>query len=698
MRHLKEKWFQSSLEAHNKGMGKIYAFGSLALREHHRKFFKDNHNKVEKFDRYYKPNPFLFQYDLLIYCWIHYRTILNDEVVLLRKKRIQEGNEAYDDAADEIVATNTLYGMSRADFIYGACELRWPSALMDGSYRGPLVRDPWMEEKVEAFSDEKYKYIIAFGGGGQGKTLTTLALNLLIWDYYMFTQKGARCMISTVSKGKLDSAAWSYLQQLLLSTEKEISSSAGQGVIAGDHTIKRPGIKDVAGVYKGILLGDRIDDASIIDKLTGSHGHPYIGYIMDEMQSTPEAPITSSSNYTMHAGDFRIFCSGNYSEDTDTLGRNAKPSTGWDSVSEDTKKWMSYLVNHQPAIVLHFSNERSPGMAPEGAKMFPYLPNADKLKKLYPNKKSRTIENKQFRRFWLGWRIINAQSDTVITKTMISDTGCDKPLKLKSMLHRFFSFDSAQGEGDRNLLGEFEDGIEEGSNQRVFGPTRFDESIQTSETLLYYTESAAWIAKRAKNRHVKSGSMILDWTGRPAQAEMLHKVDFETKQFIFHQAIPDGVKTDPKTKRVGRRIEINGDHKNRLFAHEVATNMMSLGGYLLREYSQAGRIRGMNDNMLEFIDHKGLDEEMFSRKYYDKVSTKYGELFSLTSKKEFKNQYGFSPDLFDVWIMAAYYMFVHRHLPISPITGDNELVMEDLEVQEEMDMHRELYTYDELPD
>jgi len=698
MKHLKERWFQASLEAHNKGIGNIFAFNSYAIREHYNAFYKANKHKIDQFDRFYEPNPFASQYDLLVYCWINFRQILNDEVVILRKMAIKDNNQTLSDRADEIVATNSIYGMERVDFLYGACELRWPSSLMKGSYRGPLVRDPWMEEKATAFSDEKYKFLIAFGGGGQGKTLVFLAFNLVIWDYYMFTQKGARCMISTVSKDKLNSASWSYLQQLIQSTEKEISLSAGQGVIAGDHTIKRPGTRDIAGVFKGILLGDRIDDSGVIDKLTGTHGHPYIGYIMDEAQSTPEAPITSASNYTMHAGDYRVMLTGNYNEDTDTLGKNAKPSTGWDTVTDETCQWIAYLVNHQPAIVMHFSNNRSPAMTKEGAKLYPYLPSEKKLSRLYPRLASRTIENKQYRRFWLGWRIVNADSDTVLTQSLVKETSCDLPLDLSSVLHKFFSFDSAQGEGDRNVLGEFHDGIDRKHKIRVWGVSQITENLKTSDALKYYTESAAYMINRAKNRGVKSGNLILDWSGRPAQAEIMAASGFNTKQFIFHQALPDGKKKDPKTGRRESKVLVNPDPENRLHAHEVALNMMSFGAWLLKEYVQASKVRGLNDDMLQFIANNGIEEEMFSRKYHTHISQKYGELFSLNSKKEFKNQFRFSPDVMDVWIMAAYYMFTYRHFPISPITDQGEEPMEELDYEEEMDMHREMYEDDLLPE
>lgn len=698
MKHLQEEWFKRSLEAHNKGHGQIFAFNSLALRYRFRKFYDEGKDKIKAYDRYFEPNPFTRQYDLLVYCWINFRQILNEEIGHLRAKAIKEKNETFNSLADQIVETNTLYGVTRSDFMYGACELRWPSALMNGAYRGPLVRDPWMEERTEAFSDEKYKFIMTFGGGGQGKTLTFIALNLVLWDHYIFTEKGARCLISTVSKDKLESAAWSYLQQLLHSTEKDISLYAGKGIISGDYTIKRPDNRDVAGVYKGVLLANRLEDTAVTDKLTGSHGHPYFGYVMDEAQSTSPAPIKASSNYTMHAGDFRVMGAGNYSEDTDTLGQNVKPSTGWDSVTEETGKWMSYLINHQPAIVLHFSNDRSPGMTEEGAKKFPYLPNQKKLDQLYPTIASRSLHNNSYRRFWLGWRVENEGGEAVITKQLTQDTGCNKPLRLSSVLCTFLAFDSAQGEGDRNMLVEFKDGIDAETKQRVWGPVRGSSKFQASESIEYYTECTKWIAETAKLRGVKSGDIVLDWTGRPAHREMLSKINLQSMPVIFHQGVPNGVRKDVITKRIEKAILVNPDPEHKLYAHQIAYNYISLGAWLLQQYVAAGRVRGLNQELLDAIgENHGIDEELFARTFEKKVSQVHGELFNLPKKKEFKNQYGFSPEYFDVLCMAALFMFLKRHLPINPITSDGQELSENKDLSEELEEHQGLWNDDLLP-
>src|SRR6478609_9412432 len=326
MNNAEPVWLAKAREAHEGGMDVIYDYGINYIQTYHKQFHETGKHLVQPYHQDYQPNPFRFQYDLTVFIWVNYYKLLHEEVKLLRERASKFNDSQAGDMADLLLTTKRLYGISRSDFMFTAGELRWPTKILaDGSHHGLFIRDPWAERRVDALSDENQKYVISFGGGGQGKTLVSLAVGLIIFDYFIFTQKGARCMISTVNKDKLNSVSWAYLCNLNSSTQKGISLYAGRGRIAGDHTIARPENKDRGGIFKGILIGNTMNPQSIIDKLTGSHGHPFIMYIMDEIQSTPSAPIMAAPNYTMHAGDFRIIGSGNWGENNDTLAENSKP-------------------------------------------------------------------------------------------------------------------------------------------------------------------------------------------------------------------------------------------------------------------------------------------------------------------------------------------------------------------------------------
>jgi hypothetical protein len=170
--------------------------------------------------------------------------------------------------------------------------------------------------------------------------------------------------------------------------------------------------------------------------------------------------------------------------------------------------------------------------------------------------------------------------------------------------------------------------------------------------------------------------------------------------------VPDGKRTSPVTKRVERPIIIyegfdesgNVDVRRRVYAHQVADNMISLGAYFLQEYVKSGRVRGMNRAMMNFLSSShSIEEEMFSRKFKKKVSKLYGDLLQLVSKDEFKEDFGFSPDLMDIWFQAAFYMFMVRKMPLSPINGtDQNIVFNPEDTSVLMDDHNNIWKGDSL--
>lgn len=669
-------WYNKTKETSSLGIDHIYTYGIKYLKEVHARFHHQNHHKIDVYKSEYSPNPFRFQYDLCIYIWINYYHILKQEIKILRK-------DSLNDTADELQSTNVLYNISRADFFFAAAELRWPTTTLDdGSMHGLFIRDPWSERRINALSHETIKNVISFGGGGQGKTHVSLAFSLMIFDHYIFTQKGARCMISTVGEKKLRSAAWPYLCSLTSSTVENISLYAGKARIAGDYTLARPNNKDSGGVFQGLLIGDRMNDQVIVDKLTGSHGHPFISYIMDEMQSTPDPPITAAPNFTMHSKDYRIIGSGNYGLDEDTLGKNVKPDIGWDKVDEDSTQWISTMTNGSKAIVIYFNNNYSPAITKEGSIKYPHLPSLKILESRY-SESVRNINNVSYRRFWIGFRLRENGSNNVIYDDLVKTNGADRPLILTKLFHTAFSFDSAQAEIDRNAMLIFEEGICSFTGERVFGPKRYEFIKKSTESTKYYKESAGNILKIAKQNKILSGNGIVDWTGRPAQAEILQENGFLVHKMVYNIAVPDGKKINPITKRVEREIRLNTNieftdiRPERVCAHNICENLISLGAWALRQYISCGRVRGINQELInDLTSERTLDVELYRRKFSYKNSTTHGQRFMLESKKEFKKMYGFSPDLLDTLFQAAYYMLVVRKLPLTSSVDDDKFANE----------------------
>lgn len=699
--HREKDWFKASLKAHNQGRDHVYLHGIHSLKKDMENFYLQNYQHIKPYRPEYQPNPFRHQYDLFMHLWINFHKILKSEIKELRRLAVVESNDSYNDQADELHDTSTLYGITRVDCMFAAGELRWPTSILhDGSRRGSFIRDPWAERRIKALSHETIKYVAGFGGGGQGKTTVFIAADLLLWDHYIFTEKGARVMLSTTNQDKLDSVGWPYISRLYKSTESGISLYAGRGRLAGKYTIQRPDNKDTGGVVKGVLLGVNTSGGRIIDKLTGAHGHPYVGYTLDEATTTPPEPLDAADNFTMHAGDYRIKLAFNYDTDSDTGGENVKPPGGWETVDEHTGEWITKTKNGKAIIVLHFNNNDSPGMTEEGARLFPHMPSLRVLNEKYPDESKRVMSNLGFRRFWVGFRFAHLLNDLVLSEEFVNSNGANQDLIFKdNKFQSFFSFDSAPAEIDRNFMLVNRHGLCPFTNQRIFGPHLGISLKKTSESLRYYRESSAEILEHAKNHGIVSGGGIVDFTGRPGHAEHLHAASFHVTRIVYNQAVPDGRRSNTVTRRVERAIPlgIQVDFKedsgpDRVwYAHEVAENLIDFAAWLTRQYIIAKRLRGINLNFLKNVQHHGLDLELFHRKWRKKVSSSYGERFKLYTKDEFRKEFDFSPEIQDNLFQSSYYAFMQLRIPLTPIDSDVTVMKEterDRDIEKLQELHK----------
>lgn len=699
--HLSKEWFKRCKFVSDRGIDHIDTLGIRALEKEFNAFYDEGKHTVSYYTTNYEPNPFRAQYDLLVHCWIKFYDLLKAEIAILKK-------EKKFDLAEEVELTQKLYGISREDFLFAAAELRWPTTIKpNGARVGKFVRDPWSEKRMIDYSHPTIKYTASFGGGGQGKTTTFSVFSIMMFDHFLLTEKGARCMISTTAEDKLDGVSWPYIINLYQSTEKGISLYAGKGIIKGKHTIQRPNNRDTAGVFKGLLLGSNIKDNSVQDKLTGSHGHPFIAYGLDEAQSTSKAPMVAANNFTLHVRDYRINLAGNYGEDEDTLGSNTRPLGGWGSVDENTEYWETKTETGQPIIVRHFNNNNSPGMDKEILKVFPHMPSEAQLNQKYPSILSRSMNNPGYRRFWVGFRNEQIENNLVLSSDFISENKADQPLVVKNQ-RPFFSFDSAQAELDRNVMLICKAGVCPETNQEIFGPSHFILLKKSTESKRYYRESSAEIIKHINRNGIKSGDGILDWTGRPGHAEHLDQAGFTVERLVYNQGLPDGRRIDAITKRreppirLGITVDFQNDvPADRICAHHVAETRIDFAAFLLRQYIQAGRCRGINDNLFKnIINERPLEEELYKRKFYFKSSSKHGDRFKLHSKEEFKRRFGFSPDIFDTLLQMAYFAFVKLRIPLTHINSSvNSKLSEPpkiekdlIEIQEQLNKFEEYET------
>jgi len=293
---------------------------------------------------------------------------------------------------------------------------------------------------------------------------------------------------------------------------------------------------------------------------------------------------------------------------------------------------------------------------------------------------------------------------TVISSRLVKENMADAPLDLSVVMHNFFTFDSAQAEIDRNACVTFREGICAQTKNRVFGPVMVNLLTKSTESLKYYEESSDQLLEISRKNNIMPGSGTVDWTGRPAQAERLLAKGFKVHRMVYNKAVPDGKRRDIHSKRIEKAIKLNVqlDFKNdiapsELCAHHVVENVISLGAWALREYIKAGRVRGLNPSIIShIIGARDLDEEIYHRKFEYKISAIYGKRFNLQSKKDFKELYGFSPDILDCLFEAAWYMLTVRKLPLTHVGVDDMVEQESDDYIEDSEEHLALWQMDGL--
>lgn len=662
----------------------LYTYGCKSLEREAERYYDAGLHEIEPYDKSYRPNAFQYQYDLEVHIFINYFKIKEREERYYQRRLKEKYNE--EDAAKlEFIKAKGPTGIPRHEHIFNAAEIRWPTlehTETGGSKKtthleGSFLREPWSIRRMEAVAS-KYNYIFAFGGGGQGKTWTFLGFMLMIFEHYLYTRNGAKCSFSSVNKDKINGVQWPHLQKLLTDTQSNRSLYAGRSIISGDWTLKRPGKigkRDTGGVFKGILVGRNVQDAAVIDKLTGTHGHEAYCYLIDELQSTPVAPIRASANYLSTDVPAWVIGAANYNEDGDACGVNVKPLAGWAEVDETTGHWISETITESRAYVMHFNNDLSPAMLDdEMARLFRHLPNKKRLKRIYPNAASRNRDNLAYRRFWLGWRATDISANRVVTDQLVVSGQADKRLDLSKNYRSTFwgSLDTAEAGGDRTPFGIFADGMDSNTEEHVWGLTSMHNIATSADPRRVQQNACKDVIDLCRLNGIKSGNIIIDGTKNTGYAGAFFAKGFNVISLVYHKRIPDGKTPDKGSRRIPNAILINPLTMD--YAHTLCHNQISLGAWLLREYVTHGKVRGLNEEMFSNLDgnHKSIEEEMYRRSLESKTTIEYGDRECLDSKEDFKDLYHFSPDLFDVWVQAAYFAFVHREIPLYDEVSDEE--------------------------
>lgn len=648
-------------------IGGLYLYGLNCLHQKRKEFIKkgyqvkgdkNSRQRIKPLDISYEPNPFMYQYDLEVDIFLNYEEYQKQELEIIRERMEDKVGEERE--KDEEIINNILEhgvtGLPREEHFWNAAEIRWPTKTLDsGKLEGAFIRHPWVEKFIKATTT--HEFIVMFGGSGQGKTHGPIAFMCIMWDHFSDTFYGARCCFSSINKDKLNSACWAYMQRLYNSGKKDVSLYAGNGIIAGDWTIKRAGNpRDTGGIIKGMLVGtDDKTSNRVKDKLTGSHVPTLMIYFIDEGQSTRAAPVEASPNFLQNPKHGWVFMSGNPSEHEDQLGRNSKPDGGWADVTADDDEWEADTITHQRARVIHYNNEYSPAITePDGHIKWWFLPTDEKRDKRYRTPESKRSD--KYIRFWLGWYRKDMEGEAIITWPNIIACRADTvPVFNNSFpITNGWSFDHAVFNRDRVILTRFCDGIERDTGLWICWIQECVEIEKRGADVDSIKNTCQSVLDYSRKWKVKSGNAIMDGN-RDASGyyQMLTSMGFNCKPMVYNRRPPDGKFKNPDTNIIEPPIIVDAVTNEE--AHKVCSNLIAVGAYTLQQLIFNGQIRGLNRDLCE-----NFDDEICKRKFDIKIHSEYGERKQISSKKEFSSEMGFSPDILDTLFQMAYFMVKYR--------------------------------------
>lgn len=683
----RDAFYRSAVDG---GKGSIYTYGLQTLNKEAEAFFTEGRHLATACSRHYTPNPFFYQYDLEVHIFFNYDAIIEKEIKFweAQLKGCDMKSPRYDKILQRI---DLVYrfgtGRSRDEHFWNAVSIRWPVNRIGKAEHSAFVREPWGEDFIDGMCG--YDYVTTFGGSGQGKTHRALAFMCIGWDHFIDTFKGGRALFSTVSESKMKQSTWPYLQGIYRETKggphdtekrEPVSLYAGRGDIKSEYTIVRPEAPKSGGNFMGLLISNRQDN-SAVDKITGAHNHPFGMYHIDELQSTPDAPIKAAPNFKQNCSYSWITAAGNYDLPEDALGKNTIPMQGWANVDENTHIYESINMLGIKSLCIHYNNENSPAMTKAGeARWGHLLPTKKKRDSVYRTAASKRTD--EYRRFWIGWKKKTDQSDSVLNSKMIKTMGCHRHCDFNNSypINHGWSFDSAPANLDRNIVTHFVEGV-----CAKTGYWKVDilecVAIEKSENVLTYVrQTGDKLIELSKKWGVKSGMGMMDWTNMTGVPEYLVDNGFRPVTIVYNEAVPDGNRRNARTGEKEDPILVDFDSKK--YGHEVATNVISLGAYIAQQLVIHGQLCGISEDLLnETNSEHSFEEEICTRSFIKVPSAAYGELQQLEPKstkgrkssdrgiKGFKEKHGFSPDILDTIFQICYFMVAKRRMILGQRSG-----------------------------
>jgi hypothetical protein len=569
-------------------------------------------------------------------------------------------------------------GHPRHEHLLRASEIRWPTVKdANGVWQGVAKRHEWPERIFAQALDPSWvtpPVVGVFGGGSQGKTTMISALMLHVFSHFEGTLEGAQCIISTINEDKMNLATWPALTRMLEQSAPGISLYAGQEQSRSDNFIGRRAIQNGTRTDKqdpgnslisGVLLGVHGKRTGLGDKLTGAHGKKAKVLLIDEAQSSSDAPFTIITNAfaSVPQGRRFFFYSGNFATKHDTLGKNICPVGGWASLDGPTPVYHARTQGGLPARIIHLNNMESPGM--KDPEFFHELFTPQKLAEQVPDEYARN--NPAVQRMITGWYDVEAtRQDARNEETVVADSeemervGAFSHVTIEAETRQVFTMlDAAPEMKDRNVIAMFEHGWD--GSRNVYQPVAYSEMPRmerNADMARDYPEAfAGWVKDFLTQQGANPETTVntIDSAHFAMFAPVFHEHGLILERMVY-AATPGNPKM-PKADNYGE-VEPAFDVADNMPGYLVAQDRISLGAWLFRKFYQCGTAKGHDPATIRAgaVTYFDAEQELFRRTIYRVNNQQRGSLWKLGRKTFSDDGKAASPDWQDLWFMAAYYV------------------------------------------
>ncbi len=333
-------------------------------------------------------------------------------------------------------------GLGGPGHFWRAVALLWGKQNVVGNRTKFFFRNPWSEDMVEEWCNERY---IAVGGPANSSKSETFAL-LILLEYLADARNVLGCILSTSLK-EARKRIWGSLVEFVRAIPapglplKVIDSQGIIRYVSGDYIAS-----DKASI--SLVAGERKAEKEAIGKLIGMHNQK-VFVIADELSELtpsileyglPGGNLTSNPQY-------KFVGLSNPPGYFDPFALLWKPKGGWITITVEDTRWET-----EHGVGLHFDSNKSPNLDhPPGKEPYPFLPTRQKIEDA---KKAEGGENStRYWRMMRGFPSPGGQEELIYAPSdIIKFRGDEKPIWNDGPLIRLAALDPGfTNGGDRSI-------------------------------------------------------------------------------------------------------------------------------------------------------------------------------------------------------------------------------------------------------